>query len=456
MPAFRSHSTDTVDEAWDAGEMRTRVREGEKREYYAKIFAWYDPDLDEGNKGTYKFIHHMVGAEGEPGAANVKACQSAIGVLNGARGGTKIPDADRQGVWDHVAKHLRDAGLEPAELNESAAPELAPASQVDFRLPEMLRQAQSSEAWAILPAALEAMLSRPLGQHVATDALLAVTRPGPKAGRVARVPVLGPISRRDSFWSMFFGGTSVEGLIKTLREVEADSSIGTVVLDIDSPGGTVSGIPELVGEVRRLRESKHVVALANSLMASAAYWMGSQADEVIATPEAGVGSVGVFAVHEDWSKAWEQAGLKLTYISAGKYKTEGNFDEPLSDEARAHIQGFVDDAYGLFAADVAKGRGVTAEAVRAHYGEGRVLTAKDAKAAGMVDRVAGYEETMRRLMGIKAASEDAVEQRIAGIDGSESASGDASHKDASDGDLARLANLRLRLDLADAEFKIRS
>jgi len=435
MPAFRSHETDTVDVAWDAGEMRARVRSDEKRDYYAKIFAWYDPDLDEGNKGTYKFIHHMVETNGDPGAANTKACQSAIGVLNGARGGTKIPDADRQGVWDHVAKHLRDAGLEPPELKPaSAEAELAAESRVDLRLPEMMQRARS-EAWAILPAALQAMLARPVAQHVATDALLAVTRPGPKAGRVARVPVLGPISRRESFWSMFFGGTSVEGLIKALRDVEADSSISTVLLDIDSPGGTVSGIPELAGEVRRLAESKHVVALANSLTASAAYWMASQADEIVATPEALVGSVGVFAVHEDWSKVWERAGLKLTYIAAGKYKVEGNFDEPLSDEARAHVQGIVDDAYSLFVSDVAKGRGVSAETVRADYGEGRVFTAKDAKAAGMVDRVAGFEETIRRLTGIKSEA-DALPL----------SQGDNS---ASDGGRGLLENQRRRLEIAE-------
>jgi len=188
-------------------------------------------------------------------------------------------------------------------------------------------------------------------------------------------------------------------------------------------------------EVRRLAESKHVVALANSLTASAAYWLASQADEIVAAPEALVGSVGVFAVHEDWSKVWEQAGLKLTYITAGKYKVEGNFDEPLSDEARAHIQGIVDDAYSLFVSDVAKGRGVSAETVRADYGEGRVLTAKDAKAVGMVDRVAGLEETIRRLTGIKSKA-----------DAPALAQGDNT---ASDGSRGLLENQRRRLEIAE-------
>ncbi len=397
MPAFRSHETATVTEAWNGPEMKTRVRSGENRAYYGKVFAWYDPDLDEGNKGTYKFIHHMVGTDGEPGAANTNGCSAGIGVLNGGRGGTTIPDGDRQGVYDHLAAHIKDAGLEPPELQGQA-------NEFEFGKTyepvELLRRA-SAEIWAIWQPALIARLSTPAMPQAIGDRQ-AVTRPGPKSGRLVRVPIFGEISRRDSFWSFLFGGTTVQGLTKILQEVSADDSISTVLLDVDSPGGTVAGIPELANEVRRLAEHKHVVAMANSLMASAAYWIASQADEIIASPEALVGSVGVFAVHEDWSKALEQAGIKLSYISAGKYKTEGNFNEPLSEEARTAMQAIVNESYRLFVDDVAKGRGITAATVRNDYGEGRVLTAKDAKAAGMVDRVASFSDTIQRLTGLKA------------------------------------------------------
>ncbi len=281
----------------------------------------------------------------------------------------------------------------------------------DFTRAELLTRA-SAELWAILPSALQAMLSQSKSLQPLEVELVALSKPGPKAGRVVRVPIVGPISRRDSIWSMWFGGVSVERLTKILREASADDTIGTVMLDIDSPGGTVSGMPALASEVRRLAESKHVVAVANSLAASAAYWLASQADEIIATPEALVGSVGVLAVHEDWSKALEQGGIKVTYISAGKYKTEGNPEEPLTDEARAHIQSLVDDAYALFVGDVAQGRGVSAADVKANYGEGRLLTAKDAKAAGMIDRVAGIDDTIRRLTGVRAeASSSLVAKR---------------------------------------------
>ncbi len=334
----------------------------------------------------------------------------------------------------------------PADPQESLSSELEFEGKQEFEFGktyepvELLRRA-SAEIWAIWQPALIARLSTPAMPHAGSDRV-AVTRPGPKSGRLVRVPVFGEISRRESFWSFLFGGTTVQGLTKTLQEIAADDSISTVLLDVDSPGGTVAGIPELANEVRRLAASKHIVAMANSVMASAAYWIASQADEIVAAPEALIGSIGVFAVHQDWSKALEQAGIKMSYISAGKYKTEGNFDEPLSNEARAAMQGIVDEAYRLFVDDVAKGRAVSAATVRNDYGEGRVLTAKDAKAAGLVDRIASFNDTVQRLSGIKA--EDPSTSSSTRFARSESA-----QDDTQSGNSRTLAHLRKRLTLAE-------
>lgn len=81
-----------------------------------QAYAWVDPDGEPDVKQSYKFIHHEVGARGEVGPANVKACTSGIGVLNGGRGGAKVPVSDRKGIYNHLARHLRDAGEEPAPL----------------------------------------------------------------------------------------------------------------------------------------------------------------------------------------------------------------------------------------------------------------------------------------------------------------------------------------------------
>jgi len=107
----------------------------------------------------------------------------------------------------------------------------------------------------------------------------------------------------------------------------------------------------------------------------------------------------VFAIHEDMSKALEAEGVTSTVISAGKHKVEGNHFGPLDDEARATIQAKVDESMAQFVADVAKGRGVSASAVRSDYGEGRAVSSSQALAAGMIDRIATLDETIARLAG---------------------------------------------------------
>jgi len=119
MPPIQSHSTPTTDEPWDADKNVKRLRDDGDAAYYRKEFAWQDPDADPDTKGAYKFPHHEVSADGRIGAANTRACSAVIAVLNGGRGGASIPDEDRKGVWQHVARHLRDAGKEVPELQSS-------------------------------------------------------------------------------------------------------------------------------------------------------------------------------------------------------------------------------------------------------------------------------------------------------------------------------------------------
>lgn len=121
MPAIRKHSTATTDSAWDGPANEARIKTPVTKAVADDFWAWRDPDKDATTKAAYKFPHHEVDADGKPGAANVKACQSIISILNGGMGGSSIPDADRQGVYDHAAKHLKDAGETPAELKGAPA-----------------------------------------------------------------------------------------------------------------------------------------------------------------------------------------------------------------------------------------------------------------------------------------------------------------------------------------------
>lgn len=117
--AIASHSTETSDASWDAGANTKNLSAGTSASVLRSCYAWIDPDGDPKSKSSYKFPHHFVNADGAVGAASTAACTSGIAVLNGGRGGSGIPDADRQGVWNHLSRHLKDAGLEPAELKSA-------------------------------------------------------------------------------------------------------------------------------------------------------------------------------------------------------------------------------------------------------------------------------------------------------------------------------------------------
>jgi ClpP class serine protease len=125
---------------------------------------------------------------------------------------------------------------------------------------------------------------------------------------------------------------------RTVSEPLADSDVKAIVLDVDSPGGVISGVAELAGELRGLRGgAKPIVAHADYLVASAAYWIASQADEIIATPSALVGSVGVYSMHVDQSGWLEQLGIKVTLVAEPAQKVEGNPFDPLGADAEAHM-----------------------------------------------------------------------------------------------------------------------
>src|SRR5690606_12609791 len=110
--------------------------------------------------------------------------------------------------------------------------------------------------------------------------------------------------------------------------------VGTIVLDVDSPGGGVYGVAEFAEEIYKARGQKRIVAVANSMAASAAYWIATAADELVVTPGGEVGSIGVYMLHEDWSGAYEKAGIKPTVIKFGENKAEGIDVEPLSESAQ--------------------------------------------------------------------------------------------------------------------------
>lgn len=297
---------------------------------------------------------------------------------------------------------------------------------------------------------------RASGGHVDAETVAAIVgaarQPAGRsqAGAVAVIPVYGVISPRASLLTESSGGTSAQAVGQMIDQATADPAIASIVLEFDSPGGSVTGMTELAAKIRNARANKRIVSHVNALAASAGYWLASQADEVVSTPSGLVGSIGVYTEHQDVSRAMDAIGVTPTLISAGEYKVEGNPYEPLGDEARAAMQRTVDEVYGVFVGDVARGRGVSASLVRAEYGKGRVLSAKDALAAGMIDRIATLDETIARAGAGQVRARGARAETMQGtIDADQAARrrgealtwGAGDHWDHS---LARSAGLRLK------------
>lgn len=264
----------------------------------------------------------------------------------------------------------------------------------------------ASQVWAIAPEKMAELLDvlafRASGQAFTPEeieARLGAKAPAVPAGRgVGVLPVRGIIAHRMGSLDESSGGISCERLGAMLDQLVADPNVGTILLDVDSPGGTVVGVPELADKVYAARQHKRIVALVNGLAASAAYWIASQADEVVSIPSGFTGSIGVYTVHADLSEKLAKEGISMSVISAGKHKVDGQPFQPLSDEHKAYLQALVDESYGQFVAAVARGRGVSAADVRGGFGEGRVLRGKEAKAAGLIDRIATVEDTLARLL----------------------------------------------------------
>lgn len=228
-------------------------------------------------------------------------------------------------------------------------------------------------------------------------------------GSVAVIPIRGIISQRMNMMSEISGagGTSIEKLTAQFRQALSDTNCKAIVFDVDSPGGSVSGVMELASEIYDARKQKPITAVVNSMACSAAYWLASAASEIVCTPSGQAGSIGVYMIHQDVSEAYAKDGVKNTIIKAGKYKTEGNPYEPLSDEARAALLSNVEDYYGMFVKGVAQNRGTSQAAVRDGFGQGRSLLAANAVKANLVDRVGTMDDVLGKY-GVKPGGASAA------------------------------------------------
>ncbi len=209
------------------------------------------------------------------------------------------------------------------------------------------------------------------------------------------IPVSG-IIRTEPEENMFgIAEMSVLEVTRTLLEHARETAeIDGILLDIDSPGGAIDPSDVIFHELRRFREEtgKPVVANMNGMAASGGYYIAAAADRIVAHPSCITGSIGVIIQSLNMAGLFEKVGLELVTLTSGPNKDLLNPGRPLREEEREILMGIVDDAYESFVHAVATGRGMDPDVVR-EIGDGRIYTARQAEALGLVDRV-GYEEEL--------------------------------------------------------------
>lgn len=269
----------------------------------------------------------------------------------------------------------------------------------------------STTLWAMHPAFLDAILKKNTLTAMLPDALTAFAAgfqqeaKGPadpiRDGATVIMPVKGVIAPRG-----IYGGTGTysDVFADRIREFGADDKVGTIILDIGSPGGLVYGTQEAGDAIFDVRQIKPVVAVANPYAFSAAYWLACQCTAFYASPSADVGSVGVRSGHTDISGLEDKLGMKTTLVASSPDKIAGHPYAPLSDDDRDEMQASVDDSNKAFVAAIARGRGMSASDVPAMHGTGKIFSAPQATANGAIDGVmslrdvvAKYQSSRNRL-----------------------------------------------------------
>lgn len=223
---------------------------------------------------------------------------------------------------------------------------------------------------------------------------------------------LGFIDIQGSLGNGWYG-TSYTAVRNAVIEAANHPDVSQIVLNIDSPGGTVSGLFDTARLISHVNQNiKPVTAHSSGTMTSAAYALGSAAGRVYASDSAKVGSIGVMAVHMDISKRMEDFGVKPTVLFSGEQKALGSEYVPLTDQAREVMQGHMDKLYGLFIEHVAAMRNKTPEYVRNTMAEGKIFLGKDAQASGLIDGVLGLDDLVQRLASQTSQKEKTVAKRL--------------------------------------------
>lgn len=219
-------------------------------------------------------------------------------------------------------------------------------------------------------------------------------------GNVGVISIAGPLVNSDSWINAYVGRTGYPEIREALIYAATKEGVGSIVLDINSGGGSVSGVSDTAELIKRIdTEMVPVHTFSDSIIASAAYWLGSSARTMSIGQVAEAGSIGVLAVHKEFTKALEMEGVKATVMRAGEFKALGGPYEKFSDKAQAELQGQLDYLGQMFTQHVADARGVAYPTADATMGQGRVFIGQQAVSVGLVDSVTSFDAVISKAQG---------------------------------------------------------
>lgn len=219
-------------------------------------------------------------------------------------------------------------------------------------------------------------------------------------GNVGVLTIAGPLVPGASWVNKYVGITGYGEIREALVQAAKNPNIGAILLDINSGGGAVSGVTDVVDLIRKVdAEVKPVHTYSDGMIASAAYWTGSSARRVSIGRVTEAGSIGVLTVHKEITKMMQEAGITPTVLRAGEFKALGNPYEKLSDKAKAEMQAQLDQVYRMFVDHVAARRGVSYETADSTMAQGRIFIGDRAVASGLVDEVSNFDAVISRIQG---------------------------------------------------------
>jgi ClpP class serine protease len=268
--------------------------------------------------------------------------------------------------------------------------------------------------WLIQSEALETMLQvagRELPDQATIDAWkneasrrALATRAGDPLGNsptarvrdgVAIIPIAGPIFRYANLFTEFSGATALADVAANLAAARADSRVRGIMLEIDSPGGDVTGLSEAADMIAAAGQDKPLLAYVEGSAHSAAYWLASAASRIVLSPLATIGSLGAVVAMQDSTEARARDGIRrFRFVST---QTPNKLLDPTTDAGAARVQALADRLAGEFLSAAAANRGMTVEALLAATDGGGLVVGADALAAGLADQVAGFEATLALL-----------------------------------------------------------